>query len=234
MVSIMSSFRQKASIVTFIGPVGVGKSTQMGLARDFLETKGFRVVVTFIKSSHALTYLIEKPLFALGIYEKVVYGGNIRTYLRRDLFRRLLPLWCFLDVVSIAAKFMLTVYIPLTIGYTVFVEEGLAMTLLTYNRIFPFFFETSPQKLPVVTSLLAWTKSRKHVNVILDASDDELILRRSRREYRRNELPDYIRMQRQWMNSLDTKDSVFINTSGKTISEVQWKIVQLLEDLHTR
>lgn len=186
--------------------------------------------MTFIKNSHFLTYILMRFLRALGAYEKVAYSDDLRIYPRRDIVRKLFSLWCFLDILSIAAKFFFTVYIPSNLGYTVLVEEGLFMTAHTYCVIFPWFFKTQPKALPLLPNLLGWIERKNHVDIILDANVEELSLRRKHRSYRQSELSEYITMQKKWMQRLSQSDTVFIETSGESVESVHKKIVAALEN----
>ena len=222
--------RSQACIITFIGPVGVGKSTQIRLIKNYLKSKNIRVIKTFIKSNHAVTYVFSRSLKALSC-EKVSYPGGLnRIYPRRDIVRGLFPLWCFLDTLSIAIKFFLRVYIPFCLGFTPLIEEGLIMTLHTYSMTFPHFFNTEPKMLPFLPSLLGWIKSKNHINVVLDARNDDLDRRRNNRNYRQNELPEYIFMQKKWIRRLNFGNTIFIDTTGEPALRVHRKIVAALEN----
>ena len=227
----MVNRRSRACIITFIGPVGVGKSTQMKLIKDYLKLKGIRATQTFIKSNHALTYILSESLKALGLYEKVTYPeGVTRIYPSREVVRRLFPLWCFLDMVSITFKFFFTVYLPFRLGFTPLIEEGLMMTFYTYGMSFPHFFKTEPKVLPLLPSLLGWVVSKNHVNVVLDAKEDELDRRRSSRNYRQNELSDYVSMQKKWIRRLNSGNTFFMDTTNEPVLGVHKNIVTALEN----
>lgn len=220
----------KARIITFMGPVGVGKSTQMRLLKGYLKSKNIRVIETFIKSSHVFAYILSRSLRALGVCEKVSYTkGLTRIYPRRDILRRLFPLWCLLDALSIAIKFFLTVYIPFCLGYTILIEEGLTMMLYTYNMSFPCLFKIEPKVPPFLPRLLGWVLSKNHVNVVLEAKNEELSRRRKHRSYRQNELSLYISLQRKWIARLSFGDTIFVDTTNEPPVRVHKKIIMALE-----
>lgn len=226
----MSRIRPKACIITFMGPVGVGKSTQIKLLEDHFKSENIRVVKTFIKSSHGFAYILGRSLLALGVHQKVLYrDGLSRLYPRRDVVRGLFPLWSFLDVLSIAVKFFFTVYVPFCLGFTILIEEGLLMTLHTYLVSFPVFFKTEPKVLPLLPSLLGWVMGKNHVNVVLDATDEELSLRRMGRRYRQNELSEYTYLQRKWIRQLSFGDTTVIETTNDAVMKVHKKVVTALE-----
>jgi hypothetical protein len=221
----------KKCIITFIGPVGVGKSTQIDLLKINLRSRNIKVVETFIKSTHALAYILSRLLIGLVECEKVRFSdGTTHVYPRKEIMKKLFSLWCFLDAISITAKFFFAVCIPFYLGFTLLVEEGLMMTQLTYRKVFPFFFETESKVPPLVTTLLGWVMSNNHANFVLDATEDDLKIRRRKRLYRQNELPVYTSMQKSWMEHLNSSNTFFINTSGKTAREVHKKIVVALEE----
>ena len=222
--------RSHACIITFIGPVGVGKSTQIRLIKDYFKLKGIRTTQTFIKSNHALTYILSEFLKALGLYEKVSYPeGVTRIYPAREVVRKLFPLWCFLDTLSITFKFFFTVYLPFRLGLTPLIEEGLMMSFYTYVMSFPHFFKTEPKVLPLLPSLLGWVISKNHVNVVLDAREEELDRRRSKRNYRQNELSDYVSMQKKWIRRLNSRNTFFMDTTDEPVLRVHKNIVTALE-----
>ena len=222
-----------AFILTFIGPVGVGKSTQIKLAKDYLKLRDIRVIQTFIKSNHTLTYILDRSLKAVGASEKVSYEGFTRIYPRRDIVRKLFSLWCFLDALSISTKFLFTVQIPFRLGFTPIIEEGLIMTFHTYMLSFPHFFGTKPKILPFVPNLLGWVVSKNNFTFVLDATDDELNQRRRSRNYRQNELPEYIETQRTWFRNFSLGNTIFVDTTRLSTLEVHKKIVARLEKSQT-
>lgn len=219
-------------ILTFIGPVGVGKSTQIALMKEYLRSRKIKVCTTFIKSSHILTHIIHWPLLQFGFYEEVSYQGNsIRICPPKRIFARLLSLWSFLDMISIATKFLFTVYIPLKLGYVVLIEEGPMMTLLTYREALPQLYNTRRKTPLMALTLLGWISRQNHMNIIFDADDRELTERRKSRSYRRNELPEYIALQRKWIEHLNLEETIFIETSGESVVGVHRKILSALEKL---
>lgn len=220
----------KKCIMTFIGPVGVGKSTQIRLLKNYLGSKNIKVVETFIKSTHALTYILSRSLIALGASEEVTLSaGFTRLYPRKNLMKRLFALRCFFDTISISAKFFFTVYIPFCLGFTILVEEGLMMTLYTYLMALPTFFETEAKVPPFLPRLLGWVLKNNHLNVVLEAENEELNRRRKGRSYRQNESIHYISLQRKWIARLNLGDTIFMDTTNKSPTEVHKRIVMVLE-----
>jgi hypothetical protein len=226
----MTGSHPQPCIVTFIGPVGVGKSTQIRLFQKYLKSKNILVIRTFIKSNHVLTYFLSSLLKTLGASEKVSYpNGFSRVYPKRTIVRKIFPLWCFLDAVSVATKFLFTVSIPFRLGFTVLIEEGLPMSLYTYTIAFPTFFQTEPTTLLVLPNLLGWLTNKAHVNIVLDASEEELDQRRRGRNYRQSELAEYVSLQKKWIKHLNLEGTVFIDTSNASHLSVHEKIIAAVE-----
>jgi len=221
---------QKPLIITFMGPVGVGKSTQIQLLKKYLRSRNINVSVTFLKSSHAMSYVIQRMLVVLGVRETAQYfKGSSRIYPRKEVMKRLFALWCLLDSFSISLKFFFTVYLPHKLGFTVLIEEGLIMTFYTYAESFPRFLSVKPKTLKLPAYLLAWVEKQNHVNIVLDASNKELDLRRAKRNFRQEELHEYVIMQKRWMQSLDLHDTIFIETTGKSLSAVRKSIIATVD-----
>jgi energy-coupling factor transporter ATP-binding protein EcfA2 len=220
----------KPCIITFLGPVGVGKSTQMELLERYLQSENAGVIRTYIKSSHVFAHFLSSFLKTLGASEEISYCRSLtRTYPRRALMVKLFSLYALLDTISIILKFLLMVQIPFSLGFTILIEEGLHMTSHTYVFAFPLFFNSKPKNLPFLARLQVWINRRNHVNLVLDARDDSLSIRRKSRSFRQNELPEYVSAQKKWMRRLDPHDTVFLETSNQPIMRVHKKIVKELE-----
>lgn len=93
----------------------------------------------------------------------------------------------------------------------------------------PIFFKTEPRMLPFMPNLLGWIMSKNHLNVVLDATDDELSRRRNKRDYRQNESSEYISTQRKWIKRFDFGNTIFIDTTRERPMRVHKKIVVALE-----
>jgi len=220
-----------------MGPVGVGKSTHIGLLRDYLKLKNIRVVTTFIKSSHLLAYILMRFLTASDSYQKDLCPGAeglTGVSPRKEVIRKLFPVWSFLDSLSITVKFFFTVYLPSCLGFTVLIEEGPIMTLFTYWASFPRFFDTKPKVLSFISNLLGYILSKKHINIVLDASVEELDKRRAQRSYRRKELAEYIAMQKDWVKRLNLGNMIFVDTTDKSIARVHKNVLAALESICIR
>lgn len=221
----------QAAIVILLGPVGVGKSTQIALLRNYFKKRNNRTVTTFIKSNHVFSYFLRATLVFLGCSEKVFYpDGTPIICPKSSVVRRLLPLLALFDTLSIATKFFFEVFIPFHFGFTVLIEEGPAMTLHTYSVCYPEFFKSKPRVVRLSNILLGWVLSKAHAQIVMDTTDDQLVERRKSREFRRTELPEYIFSQRKWVQRINFQGTFRIETTNSSIAEVHKKIVTVLEE----
>jgi hypothetical protein len=138
-------------VVDFLGPVGVGKSTQICLLRKRLSDRGYRVASTFLKTGHLFSYLFLRLLARGTAGHEGPEVAPIRALvdLRPDLFRRLFRAWLVLDVVSVVVKSLFAVYLPVKSGYLVLVEEGIPATMADY------FYLCDVLELPLEDSFVA-------------------------------------------------------------------------------
>ncbi len=226
----MTRAQSKAAVITFIGPVGVGKSTQMALTRKHLETRGFETKIAFVKSSHGFTYVFLRILKTICSKEKIRYGDTVRTYPRRDILRKLFVLYRLLDIPSITLKFIGSVCLPYSAGSVVLLEEGPIMSLHTYAEVLPKLYGTPPTSPAFVPNMIGWIENRNHLNLILEADEAELKERRKTRNFRRTELPEYEKLQKNWIRRLNLRNTIFINTTGIKPSDVQNLITASLKD----
>jgi hypothetical protein len=171
------------------------------------------VVTTFIKNTHLLAYSILRFL----------------KLLRKDVDEKLLSILYLLDTISIPIKFFFTVYIPFHLGFTILIEEGLIMTLFTYTERYPKLSGFKPKKPPFLTRLIGWILKQKHVNVILEAEDNELTKRRKNRNYRQYELHEYVYLQKKWLTHINFGKTLFIETTNLSVMQTHKVIVAAIE-----
>lgn len=188
------------------------------------------MVVTYIKSNHILSYLLYQFLMRLGLQETISYSGGItRILIDRTVVRRLFDLMSFLDTISIIGKFMFTVYLPYHLGCAVLIEEGLLMSLQSYLMSYPLVYGTPPKLLPFLPRLLGWIAKMKYLTIVIDATDEELHRRRRNRSYRRDELPEFVYLQRKGIETLTYGNAVFVDTTGQTIESIHKQITKAIE-----
>ena len=212
-------------VVTFMGPVGVGKSTQIALLENYLESRNVKVRKTFIKSNHIFAFALGRLLILLGARDEVRYSeGYAGIHPRGDLLRKLFSLLILSDALSIVLKFFLAVCIPFRLGFTILIEEGPSMTQYTYRMYFPAVLKTAPRDPPMVKYLLAWIAHNKSATIVLNATDDELQKRRHRRGYRPQESSSYISMQKQWLRQLNQENLLESETASESMFITHKKI----------
>ncbi|WP_342784744.1 hypothetical protein [Thermofilum sp.] len=211
-------------MIAFVGTVGSGKSTQMRLLASDLRRRRVKVKVSCLKTGHIFAYFLEV------ILAKMVAGKRRDVYPIRALleekphfFNRIFRLWLALDVISVALKFLFSIYLPLKLGYVVLVEEYIPATISDYiylSKIIGFtlgtrsFAITFPLKL---MHLGGFTQI-----VFLDAENSELKCRWKRRRSF-DERNDYLDMQRTVLLSISRRLSsnrlLYIDVSKQTIEE---------------
>jgi cytidylate kinase len=218
-------------IISFIGPVGVGKSTQIRLIASYFRSKGRKTVETYIKSAHGSTYVLSVLIKKLSDLTRGESDAQaVRS--RRDLQVRFAPLWNISETVSIVGKFLLSVYLPFNLGFNVLIEEGLIMSIENYSSFRPQVLGVKASELPLLDVFLRWVNFRKHMYVVLDAGDEDAAARRRSRSFRREEREDYVKLQRAVMSKLNGPDVLVVETSGKSIKEVNRILIEHLVENH--
>jgi energy-coupling factor transporter ATP-binding protein EcfA2 len=218
--------KHKPKIITFIGPVGVGKSTQIRLLKKYLESQGQKTFETYLKSAHGLTYVLS--LF-IRVISNMVYPTDEEW--RRLIYRRITPLWNISETISITLKFLFSVYIPHLLGYNVLIEEGVLMSIEHHRTFRPRLLGIKPQRLPLLDTYQRWINSRDHVEIVLEARDEEVAKRRLSRSFRRYESVDYLDIQNQVISRLDGPRLILLDTTNESIEAVHKRIVRNIENL---
>jgi hypothetical protein len=218
-------------IVTFIGPVGVGKSTQIRMLKNYFIINNEKTIESYIKSVHGLTYVLN--ILIEKIANMVTNKGIFRKEsLKKRLYIHITPVWIITETISIVCKFFFLVYIPFRLGYNVLLEEGLFMSIENYLIFRPFFLGVKPVEIPYLELLLRWINNHNHLDIVLEADDEKIDKRRKSRTFRRSETEDYVKLQRISMSRLKGSNILRIETSHKTINEVHDTIIQYLLDKH--
>jgi thymidylate kinase len=213
--------KKKPMIITFIGPVGVGKSTQITLFEQYLKNSQFKTKKTYINSVHLLAFVLS------ALVEMLVNIGDIRyrNKLKKRIYNQITPIWTTLDEFSIASKFLFSVYIPYKLGYNILIEEGLLMSIEYYEVFRPYFLDVKPIKLKILNKLLMWTNNQKYLVIILNANTDEIYERRKSRRFRRFEKDEYDKLHKIVISKITDINTINIDTSSKKINEIQQIII---------
>jgi len=218
---------QQLHTIAFTGPVGAGKSTQIGLLASKLGNKGVRVKTTSLKINHFLAFILVVILVKmLCARNKRKDAPFIRALIEEKpcLFRRLFKLWLTLDVLSIYIRFLLTIYLPLKMRHIVIVEEYLPSTIA--DHVYVARILGLPIKSP--STAVSFMLRMVHLGgsmqtIFLDAHNNVLKDHWRARRMNLDERPDYLNMQRTILLSLSKKlssdDLLYIDTSKQTIEE---------------
>jgi len=223
----------RSRVIAFTGTVGSGKSTHMRLLYSKLKQKGLKTRMSFLKTGHLFAFILEISLARIvASKRRDVFPIRALVEERPILFRRILRLWLGLDLISITLKFLVGVYIPLKLGYTILIEEYIPAIISDY--IYLSKIVNYPLKVNsfAINYLLRLMKLCDHTQMIfLDAENDELKSRwRLRGSF--DERGDYLYMQRTLLlhisRALSSSELIYVNTSSKTITETQELITRLL------
>lgn len=220
-------------VIAFLGTVGSGKSTQMMLLASELKRRKIKVRVSSLKTGHIFAYFLEVILARmLARRRKDAYPIRVLIEEKPYIFGRFFKLWLALDMFSIAIKFLLSIYLPLKLGYIILVEEYIPATISDYiylSKIAGFtlgarsFAITFPLKLMY---LGGFTQI-----VFLDAENSELKCRWKRRGSF-DERNDYLDMQRTVLLSISRRLSsnrlLYMDVSKQTVEETHQLIKKQL------
>jgi len=213
-------------VIAFVGTVGSGKSTHMKILYSRLRRRGFKVKMSFLKTGHLFTFILE-ILLAKLFTSKRRNVSPIRALLeeRPTLFRRIFRLWLGLDLISITLQFLKGIYLPLRLGYIVLLEEYIPAVISDYIYLsgvidFPLRANSFAINYPLRLMKLCGPTQI----IFLDAKDDDL-----KRRWKLRGSPDekkgYLRMQRTLLLRMSRKLSsyglIYIDTEVKTLTEVQ-------------
>lgn len=220
-------------VIAFVGLVGGGKSTHIGLLASRLGKNKLKVKTASLKTNHYFASVLILIL-AQMLVRKRKDVSRIRALFEDKpmVFRRLFKLWLYLDFVSVSIQFLLTIYVPLRAGYAVLVEEYIPATIADYiyiGRIMDLPSRNFSFTLNFMLRLMHLAGPTQLI--FFDADADTL---KFRWKYRRSleEKYDYLFMQRSTLLSLSKKLSspevLYVNTTNQTIRETHEAIISHL------
>jgi thymidylate kinase len=219
--------------IIFIGTVGSGKSTHMRLLYSKLKQKRLRTKLSALKSNELLASILVILLTKIvASKRKDVFPIRALIEERPTLFRKILRLWLALDIISITLKFLISIYLPLRLGYIVLVEECIPATISDYIYLSRFVnFPLKMNSFTINYLLRLMNLCRPTQIIFLDAKDDELRIRwKLRKSF--GEKEDYLQMQRtlllQISKKLSSLNFIYINTETKALEETQILIISQL------
>ncbi len=214
--------------IIFLGPDGVGKTTQCKLIQSFLNKRKYKTKIVGIRSPHLLAYLFRKFLTLVGPRIYIEYErGYKKAYPHPFVMRKLAKLWIMLEMVSAILVAIWRVHIPLRLGYIVIAERYLLDTytnLLHTSRIYGFLQNISTKLLLSIFKLFFRLIPKDSLHVILDA-DFSTLKQRYQRRKTPIELPHFVHYQRRmnlkYMKIINCHSEVlFLYTTNKNIPEV--------------
>jgi len=222
----------KSRLIVFIGPVGSGKSTHIKLLYSKLKRRGLKVRMSSLKTGHILAFILE--IFLAKIVagkRKDVFPIRALVEEKPSLFKRLFGLWLGLDLIGITMKFLMEIYLPMKLGYTVLVEEYIPATISDYIYIaeiigFPFKANSL-----VVNYLLKLTNLCNPTQIVFLDADNSNLAYRWKLRGSLDEREDYLLMQRTTLLQISkklTKGFLYVDTGTKTIRETHKLIMDHL------
>jgi thymidylate kinase len=110
--------------VYFLGPNGVGKSTQIKLLIDWLKGRKVKTKIAYVQCNHLPVLILEGFIIRLGRSSSYVYPDGTRlTNPSAEIMQKIKYFWFCLQFLSIVFLSFVRVYLPLLLGYTVVAER---------------------------------------------------------------------------------------------------------------
>jgi thymidylate kinase len=227
---------RRPEVIAFVGTVGAGKSTQMRLLASNLQSMGFKVKMTSIKTGHLFGRLIIAALVKLLLPKRSDVFPIRALYETKPLiFRKLFRLWIATEVLGFCMRFIFHIYIPLRLGYIVLAEEYVPGTIADYfylSRV----LGVKPQGFDYASNMVLKCLQMGGPTCIIFLDADTSILNlRGQRRGTLEEKPDYLLMQRTLLlslsKSLSSYEPISIDTSFQNPIETHEQIMLCLRKL---
>lgn len=217
---------KNGGLISFCGPDGVGKSTQVRLLIRYLKSRGFRVRFAWIRTPHMLTYFVTRIFQRLG-YPSIPL---------RTRFSEIVLL--LLEIPSIILKLITTTYLPLKRGYLIVAERHILDTIV---GLAVFFFKNPRFILSHTALLFLRFIPRRSLFMYLDASSETIISRRIKRSARwdrrlanpfiRNYVLKRIPIEKALYRILvKATNGAIIDVNGEGILEVHRQVMTILRN----
>lgn len=219
------------SLIVFLGPVGVGKSTQVNLLAKNLKKRGFSVSCTQLKAFHILSSFLILVLLFLVREKTQKNHYRILREKRALLGARVMTILTFLDIPSFLVRYLLTVSWQRKLRDVVIVEEYIPAAVAEYL----FWWKIMGKKNQLSSIFINFIQrlfNRNEATTIvfyLDGTSSKLLKRIAARNTYTEQL-DYIKMQRSTLLTITQNFSSadrfhYIDTSSRNIVAVEKAIL---------
>lgn len=222
-------------LIVFIGTVGSGKSTQMRLLRCELEKRNHKVKLSFLKRGHYIVNILEVLLAQLFTSNRGDAYPIARLVEENPcVLKKLFKLWTILDIYCVYLKFLLDIYIPFKMGFTVIIEEYVPATIADYLYLTKA-MKQSPERLTwVLVMLLRLLPLCEPTEAIYLDANDKVLRSRWAERGSLSEKSNYVKMQRTLMpsllNSMLPGHVLHLDTTESTVNETGMLILSHLLD----
>jgi len=218
----MRVVKHKGILVVFLGPVGVGKSTIIGLLTLALNTLGIRVRRIFLKAFHGLSYLLwSSAAKLLALPEGRAPWYVIPKCGHISLAKALTLVSVYLDAfVNMPTRILISKLYRFA-GFVVLCEEYL------YTALYDYLYSYAAlnirlrtlTRLPLVIMHVLASAHKPDMIVLLDANDRELLRRWRMRGYGDPQLR-YVKLQKKFLRKMPYDDVLYVNTNNRSINDV--------------
>ena len=208
--------------VIFFGADGTGKSTQAAMLLKEFKDRGLKASKAWIRARHSLAYVVSQLLIRMG-YKLTLTTQNSQ---RRILDSRALPakwLWSLLEFISVIPWIITRMYLPLLLGYHVVAERYIVDTIV-YNQYF------IGKSFNIYAKALMRMIPKDALLIHMDAERQDVLKRRKGDIFSENFIEHQLKQYRHIASQLNT---LSINTSNRSIEEVDRIIAQACESWHS-
>jgi thymidylate kinase len=223
-------------LIVLLGPVGVGKSTQLNLTAQTLRQRGIKVSITQLKALHVFCGIFITLIVAFLREDSGRNPFRVLRTKRVEVAAKLFPIMALLDVPSFTIRYWLNVALPLKFGRVVLVEECMYGTLAEY--VFWLKNMKTQDKISAgfmrLVERLIYKNRANTFTVYLNASYPHLTARIARRNTYTEDLK-YIQMQQTTLMLLAKNLSLrgqyrYIDTTDKDVQTVKQQILPIIEE----
>ena len=203
------------SIICFFGPDGSGKTTIAKALMKELKSKGFKVIVSWMRGTHTLASLLAKLLSQFNAFkgsDNPYYGISIPNGMKR--------IWQLIEFVSVLPILFIRFMLPRFLGYIIVAERYLPdfLVWVSLTTRDTGYLRSLEAKFMLTLSIKA------DVKIYMTASETELVRRRSGEvdhEFLRKQLKLYD-------NMAELIRAYKIDTTGRGVEETLGCLLNLI------